>query len=70
VYGSPLRAFEVLCIAKYRYGENSAANPIFKNLFNTLKVQILAYKCPERFSKESQNSYFREKSPKLATLQL
>jgi hypothetical protein len=30
VYGSPLRAFEVLCTAKYRYGENSAANPNLK----------------------------------------
>jgi hypothetical protein len=33
--------FGVLCIAEYRYGENSAANLNFKNLFNTLKVQIV-----------------------------
>jgi hypothetical protein len=25
--------FGVLCISKYRYGENSAANPIFKKYF-------------------------------------
>jgi hypothetical protein len=33
--------FGLLCIAKYRYGENSAANPNLKNPFNTLKVQML-----------------------------
>jgi hypothetical protein len=33
--------FEVLCTAKYRYDENSAANPNFKYFFNTFKIQIL-----------------------------
>jgi hypothetical protein len=34
--------FGVLCIEKYRFGENSAANPNFKKIpLNTLKVLIL-----------------------------
>jgi hypothetical protein len=41
--------FWVLSIAKYWYGENSAAKLNFKNIFNTIKVQIVVQKCPERF---------------------
>jgi hypothetical protein len=37
--------FEVICTAKYRYGENSAANPnLKKNLFNTFKSPDIGIK--------------------------
>jgi hypothetical protein len=55
--------FGVLCTAKYRYGENCAANPNFKNLFNTLEVQILVKNALIVFQTNPQICFFRRKIP-------
>jgi hypothetical protein len=56
--------FGVLSIAKYRYSENSAANPIFLKIPLILKKSRYWYKNARNiFQKESLTLLFRGKIP-------
>jgi hypothetical protein len=64
VYGSPIRAFWVLCIAKYWYGENSAANPNFKKSFLTFsKSRYWSKNTLSVFQKNPKFFFFKAKNP-------